>query len=868
MNWKEGLFKPKWQHKNAAIRLQAVTTEQHPQFFDCLLDIAGQDEDPQIRCAAIKRLHQLENILQLHAKETDLAASTLLATRIFQLAISSADDRPLLELRVQVANTTTDRKLIEQLAQHAPEAELRRAAIARIERQGLLGDCSISDDNAQNRRYAASRISQQTTLKRVIAALRKKDKVLYTELQQRLQQELLQRSDPGAVQAEALRICLLLEHQVVETEQQDIAALHAAWKQIAAQVTAEMTARYERVCERLAAPKTPKKTSSNAPSIDKPTVTEADPEATSPEPVKTTQAEEALDQASPVEQLKPVEPVEQPKSDQVKKRTRQHLHLEQLLTQAGELLNELELTLEQGELQTALAKQAQLQQAGKKLQVSREHRVPWQKIKQKLAAQQPRLRELRDWHHWSNNKIRKRLIAEMEVLPAVGLHPDALLDRMKALQAEWKSLEASEQILGDRHFAAAPWMWRKFNAAGHLAFETTRSFLDKRGEIQSRNLETLTTFCTELKQLTLAEPTDWSALGKALNRGRKKLHELKNLPAHQRQKLAKQLKSALDKANSTMQGHYQQVEKAKMKLIRSASQLEYMAERSEAISQAKSLQSQWQQAGSLWRSREQALWNQFREHLDPLFAQLKEQQESARAAIEENRSEQTTLITDLQAILESGDDLPGQGGKVQGLQDGWKAIARPERRLQESFQSLLQDYQHRVNEFEQQAQRAAGQRWWLKSELLHQLASLDMDDKAAAKLMTGLQQKWPVDSSDTPVEQFLDHDYQNFIAGKAGKTEAATAQEVEALARALCIRIEFIAGLPSPTEEREQRMQYQVDRLAESMSGELTRRPAIEEAEAEEQAWLGMYALAEPCYSAFAARVKQALSTILEKNNE
>ena len=32
-------------------------------------------------------------------------------------------------------------------------------------------------------------------------------------------------------------------------------------------------------------------------------------------------------------------------------------------------------------------------------------------------------------------------------------------------------MEQSEQIPVDKHFAAAPWMWRKFNAAGRKAFD-------------------------------------------------------------------------------------------------------------------------------------------------------------------------------------------------------------------------------------------------------------------------------------------------------------------------------------------------------------------------------------------------------------
>ena len=83
-------------------------------------------------------------------------------------------------------------------------------------------------------------------------------------------------------------------------------------------------------------------------------------------------------------------------------------------------------------------------------------------------------------------------------------------------------------------------------------------------------------------------------------------------------------------------------------------------------------------------------------------------------------------------------------------------------------------------------------------------------------------------------------------------------------ARALCIGLEFLAGLPSTEEDREQRMKYQVDRLAQSMSGEIARQPANEEALEAEKTWLGFYALPESDFAAIGKRVKLALSTILE----
>lgn len=898
MNWKQRLFKPKWQHKDADIRLAAVATEQDPLFINSLVEIAGNDSDSRVRCAAIKRLHQLANILPLYAKETDPAATALLEDRIRQLTASSDESRPALELRMQVVDSTSDRKLIEHLASHAPEVELRRAALAKVQRQGLLGDCCIQDTDAENRRFAASRITQHTTLKRVIDGLRKRDKALYTNLQARLHEELLENADPRAVQSEALAICTALEHFALEAGDKDskaIEAQHAAWKHIAAMVKPDMAERYQRVCVRLTAPAIDHPPENVIQIEPAPAKKQAEPVSA---PAVAEQANKALEEAATMVCLYQVENEKHPNAATLKNLKfqlerawkectpphpddescwieagqavkhleaaldRQRAKQDQELSKAEKLLAQLAQELEQGELHKAFETRAKIQKSGK----GRGKQDGWKQLNNQLAGMQGRLRELREWHHWSNDKIRKRLIAEMEVLPAADLHPDALLDRVKSLQVEWKALEQSEQIPGEKHFASAAWMWRKFSAAGHTAFDTAKPYLEKRSEIQSRHAQSLATFCAELEQLAEKDPTDWTALGKAMTRGRKKLHDLNNVPAKQRQAFARKLKAALDKGNKVIQDHYEVVEQEKMKLIRSASQLIHMPERSEAIAQAKSLQSNWKAAGSLWRSKEQELWNQFREHLDPLFAELKEQQETVRVADQEKLAGQNALCEELKSILKSRDDLSAQHGRVQGLQDGWKDIEHPDRRLVASFQAMVEDYQKRVKQARQQQVNVDRDRWWLKSALLHELAVSGRTAKGAISKKTRdkVDKTWPEEKSDDDLEVTMDQVCRTILAGEEAGDSSGESEDLLARARLLCIRLEFVAGIQSPAEDRDQRMQYQVDRLAESMSGESARQPAKDEAREAEKAWLGMYALPEPEFKAFGKRVKLALTAIME----
>lgn len=908
MNWKKRLFKPKWQHKDVDIRLAAVSTEQEPEFLSQLVEIAASDSDSAVRCAAIKRLHKLENILKLVPTEKDPKAKALLEARIRQLTTSSAEDRPPLAVRLQVLQDSDDRDLIEHLASHAPETELRRAAIAKVKRQGLLGDCAMKDEDTENRQLAASLISQHTTLKRVIDGLRTRDKQLYSQLQERLHDELIAALDPQAINSEALKICAALEHYAIDPgvdHETEIAAQHQAWKRIADTATDDMQLRYKRISERLANPPQPVveiETSQAAPEDhDEPIAESADSaqtETIAPEVVAEPVPSQELAKVATDIMLYEVENPQQPnakrlstfrsKLDAALQRAQpphaddlsawqqadktlqemmvqveqQRALAEKEVAEAEKHLKTLAAALEGGELHNALGSQATLRQLHKDR--SKGNDYAWKSITTQLANQKSRINELREWQHWSNNKVRQRLISDMEALPAADLHPDALLESVKSLQAEWKALETSEQIPGEKHFSPAPWMWRKFSAAGHAAFDTIKPYLDKRSEIQSRHAQSLATFCAELEQLASATPADWTALGKAVSRGRKKLHDLNNIPARQRQKLAKQLKAALDKGNQVIQNKYEEVEKEKMKLIRSASQLIHLPERSDAIAQAKALQSMWKDAGSLWRSKEQELWNQFREHLDPLFEELKQQHASEKAADQEKLATQKALCAEMKAILASGDDLASQHGKVQGLRNSWKEIEHADRKLMASFQTMLDEFKAREVKAEQQQLAAKHDRLWVKSALLHELAvsGRTASGSLSKKTETKVKKDWPEGESTGPFETSLDEACESILAGTAVETTETEAAELLDAARLLSIRLEFLAGLESPPEEQAQRMQYQVDRLAQSMSGTVARQSAEEEAHELEKSWLAMYQLPEAEFKLFGARIKKALKAI------
>ena len=89
----------------------------------------------------------------------------------------------------------------------------------------------------------------------------------------------------------------------------------------------------------------------------------------------------------------------------------------QALGHVETLLERLSSQLEDGSLHKALKTRHQLTELGKNLR----NEGRWKAVNKQISALQGRLRELRDWQHWSNDKVRNQLIAEMEMLPSSSL---------------------------------------------------------------------------------------------------------------------------------------------------------------------------------------------------------------------------------------------------------------------------------------------------------------------------------------------------------------------------------------------------------------------------------------------------------------
>lgn len=178
------LFKPKWQHKDAKVRLQALANLA-PESNE-LMSLAESDPDQNVRVAAVKRLNNLAVLLKL-GKTNEAAISTAAQERVQALVESDTrQDAALVEVFAWFKPNTN---LLLALAQNPKrDANLRKLALAEIRDQTFLLKLAEQDASKDIQFQAASQIYDLATLQQLERTQGKNNKRLRQLLKERMEQ--------------------------------------------------------------------------------------------------------------------------------------------------------------------------------------------------------------------------------------------------------------------------------------------------------------------------------------------------------------------------------------------------------------------------------------------------------------------------------------------------------------------------------------------------------------------------------------------------------------------------------------------------------------------------------------------------------
>ena len=805
------LFKPKWQDKLAAVRLISVANDTDPELIEALPELTRSDPDARVRLAALKRLNDYERWRERSTGDDDGEVRRAARTAYIALLCSSAPGNPSLKRRVSELETLSSAEM-EVLATTAKDRDLRAAALERVTRPALLAERATLDPDPALRLSALERTSDPALLERIAERARKTDKTISRVARERLASARISAGDSDAIATRARALCeridALLRSSGSEEQQ---AAIQHEWQELGASVPSDLRARFEGAAGLLRNMRTAAiKPLAPATLAD----AEAMPPALEHEAAEATTSDaevaaEGVDAPSAGTQGAPLN--ESPAGDAIVSRVR----FDSALAAAAEdarrererkqaALHRIDLLiaqyaerLEQGDTHGAHGVRKQLDGTAAEigaLPAALEHR---------LAPLHARLAELKRWQHWSNQRRRRTLCDDIEALADAGLHPDAIATRIREAREEWQRLEQAE---GDD--AESSGLARRFFGACQRALKPAQKYFDKRDELrdaQRTQLEAL------LARAEGPQPEDAFDVKAAIALRRELAEAMRSLDRfspRDRGGLAKRLKQSIVLLTPRIEAHADSVAATKTRLIELAGTLALKPDRNSARG-VRDLQQQWTAAGEGARGTDQKQWREFRAACDRVFAGLDAERNERDAQAAASAAQSRAVVEEAEALADDAvADANALLAQQRELETRWRAHGAGDRDLERRWRQASDRIAARHSAHTRDKKLARYADALRKYQILRQLE--------AGAAVESLIDSWT--SGPSLIDRFAKPLDTRWTRASEGSTTPADEAEIEN-ARDLLVRTEFAAGVASPADDRQRRMDYQISRLSARMRG-------------------------------------------------
>lgn len=434
---------------------------------------------------------------------------------------------------------------------------------------------------------------------------------------------------------------------------------------------------------------------------------------------------------------------------------------EQLTTQLQNDLQQLEQFIAEEQYSHAIDLYQKTRQ-----QLQDDNLLPKKDLNQFTATLQrmtPQINEWRDWRRWGTDQAREHLIESAEHLSSEEtLDPQERAKRVQSMRKEWRKLNEMEP--GQQHK-----LWKTFDEKVTAAYEPSKQHFEQQAQQRQINLDKRTEICVSLEEIhrdTDWQHVDWRDAQQRINQQRKKWKQAGSVSHKDWQVINERFNHAMDALEVFLAQERSQNWKERLELVEQVEALLELEDLQEATEQAKQLQSQWHISVPSRQGDEQRLWKRFRAPMDQLFNQLKEQRNSARSEQQAAIEQKEALCVQLESWLELDDEE-------------FMTLAPQYRNLKADFEAITGLPNHIYKKLESRWQQAAKNLQLRKRQikLNQQLQALDSAQ--------------PTANEANPADQ-----------------------EGEKL----CLQLEILLDIDTPEAYQEQRMQYQVARLSESMT--------------------------------------------------
>ena len=799
------LFKPKWQDKDATVRLAAVAAEQDPELLAALPELTRSDSDARVRIAALKRLGDYERWRERSTGDTDAdVRRTARATYIALLCSDSASNPPL-RRRISELETLSPAE-IETVATTAKDRELRVAALAMAPRPALLAERAIADPDPALRLAALERITDAATLERIAERARKTDKAVSRLARERLEAVRIGSGDAGAIAAKARLLCERIEAMLRDPRaaiSRD--SVEQQWAALGANVPAELQTRFAGAVALLAQlvlgkAQPPESAvivaiAAIAPMEAEPHLTEVDDSQTQTDSAAADAAAASVAEALASRARFDAALVTASEESRREREQRQA----NLRHAAEELIPRYAEALDKGDTASAHNVRNEIADICSRLGATPPA------VERSLAPLHARYAELKRWQHWSNQRRRRELCDEIEALTETGTHPDAVATRVREARDEWQRLDTAETREGA---AETSGLARRFYSACQRALKPVQKYFEKRDAVRDTHRTQLDALLARVEAMP-ADASDWKAMVSLRHDLSGELRSLDRFSPRDRTALAKRIKQAIAVLATRIDAHTNEVKTAKERLIAQAGALSEKADRN-SIRTVRELQQQWTALGEGLRGVDQKQWREFRAACDRVFAGLDAERKEREAQAAALAGQAQGVIDDIETLVrDTGLEAEALATRRRELELRWREAASSDRGLDQRWRKALDALAARAAGREREKRLA---RYSLALEKYALLRELERGAVAGDSLTA----QW--DSHAALIAAFAQPLSRRWDRARAGTIDQADEDTVEA-ARDALVRMEFTTGIASPAEDRQRRMDFQVARLSARMRG-------------------------------------------------
>lgn len=503
----------------------------------------------------------------------------------------------------------------------------------------------------------------------------------------------------------------------------------------------------------------------------------------------------------------------------------QRKNAEHRLKQLPEKLAELEQHLADGELKKADPLFQSLRAGLDLVEASALPKGVAEEIAARLHLLAPRLRDLQHWRRWGADQHRDGLCEEMEQLVEADLPLQALSERLHTLRLDWKGLEKT----GPR---ASPAVAERFHQACDAVQERCRPYLEAQAAEREANRAARESVCNQIEDFLSKvdwERIDWKRVLRAERETRHTWASIGPVDPRHFKALEGRFRQALKQLDRRLDAERKRNQAMKQDLIARVEALVEDPDLEAAIERAKTLQREWHTTVPARHKDENKLWLTFRAACDAIFERRAALHQAHANEMKEHLATREAICADALALTRTEEDPKRLRAALRELERRWddaQSLPIPRQSagaLNERWRETRDALKQHLCSCEDRQRRGAFDLLQRQAELCERLELGLLGESNTPLAPETAEQAW----SDLPQQQ--DTEIQQAIAARFSSALAAARdpEQLAALRRRydanaarlsqLCLQLEILAGVETPPELAQQRLEFQVARLTERM---------------------------------------------------